>query len=232
MTASARPPSTPPSGETSPAPRGAASAPERRCIATGEVRPVAELVRFVVSPDGVVVPDIEGTLPGRGIWVTAEAGAVAQAAARGAFARAARSAVSVPEGLDALVRATLARRVLSLLGLAKKAGRLVAGHAKVADAAARPGISVLFLASDAGEEGRRNTVALAARTGAPVIAAFSAQELGLALGRPNVVHAALTAGGPGKPSGAQGDARAGGRLAGLVLNEVRRLRGFLEEVPR
>lgn len=215
-----------------PAARADRAAPERRCIATGEVRPTAELVRFVVSPDGVVVPDIEGTLPGRGIWVTAEAGAVRKAAARGGFARAAKAAVSVPEDLEAQVREGLARRVLSLLGLARKAGILLAGHAKVEDAAARRGLAALFLASDAGEEGRRNAATLAARTGAPVIAAFSAEELGLALGRPNVVHAALTAGGPGKPSGAHGNARAGGRLAGLVLGEVRRLRGFLEEAPR
>lgn len=208
------------------------SGPQRRCIVTGEVGPTAGLVRFVVGPGDTVVPDIAGRLPGRGLWVTASVRSVDEAVRRGLFARAARGRATAPEDLAAQVRDALARRVLELLGLARKAGVLVAGFAKVEAQAARGGIAVLFLASDAGEEGRRNAAALSARCDAPVIAAFSAEQLGLALGRPNVVHAALTAGGPGKPSGAQQSARAGGRLAGLVLDEVRRLRGFLEEVPR
>lgn len=215
--------------------RSEGKSPERRCIATGEVRPADELIRFVVGPEDQVVPDIEGNLPGRGMWVSASAPALRRAVEKGGFARAARRRVEVPGGADALedaVRAGLRRRVLALLGLARKAGLLVAGHAKVEAAVGAGPILALFVARDAGAEGWRNAAAFARRTGAPLVADFSAEELSLALGRPNVIHAALTAGGPGKPRGARGRAGAGGRLADLVLGEVRRLRGFLEEAPR
>ncbi len=105
--------------------------PERRCIVTGEVQPKAGLIRFVVSPEGVVVPDLAGKLPGRGIWVTADRAAIEKAAAKGLFARAARTGVTVPESLADLVEAGLARRVVDLISLARKAGLAVAGFEKV-----------------------------------------------------------------------------------------------------
>jgi len=213
--------------------------PERRCIVLGETGTPATLVRFAVSPDGVVVPDVEGKLPGRGIWVTATRAAVEQAVAKGLFARAAKANVSAPTDLADQVEAGLTRRVLALLGLARKAGQLMAGLAKVEDAASKTHVVALFLASDAGSEGQRNAGALAARTNAPVIAGFSAEQLGLALGRANVVHAALTANGAApvgqarqmsEPDGPAGELARnvppGDRLSGLIMGEVGRLQGF------
>lgn len=202
---------------------------ERRCIVTGEVRPAEALVRFVVGPDGQVVPDIAGRLPGRGLWVSAQADAIETAAKKGLFSRAARAKVAVPPDLAGQVRAALTARLLDLLGLAKKAGQVTAGLAKVEEASAKRHMLALFLAADAGAEGRRNAARLAEKAGIPVIEAFTAAQLGLALGRANVVHAALTAGG-GK-DGTRSARSDGGRLASLLLAEAGRLRGFLDGIP-
>ncbi|MEQ8746469.1 RNA-binding protein [Pyruvatibacter sp.] len=218
--------------------------PERKCIVTGEPGTPQTLVRFAVSPDGTVVPDIDGKLPGRGIWVSASRQAVDKAAQKGLFARAAKAKVKAAETLADQVEAGLKARILALLGLAKKAGQLYAGLTKVEEAVeqttARTHVAALFLASDAGNEGQRNGRSLAAKVEAPVIAVFSAEQLGLALGRANVVHAALTAGGPppkgGVPDRLPSDApdtvkgpraRTDDRLADLILGEVGRLQGFL-----
>lgn len=219
--------------------------PERRCIITGDTGTPATLVRFAIGPEGQVVPDIDGKLPGRGIWVTARRDAVEKAVAKGLFARAAKQNAKAPADLADQVEEGLRRRVLALLGLARKAGQLMAGLAKVEDTAAKSHVVALFLASDAGTEGQRNAGALSTRTGAPVVAAFSAEQLGLALGRPNVVHAALTAGGAARKGparqvsqpGAQerGNAVRGNasgapvsdKLSRLILDEVGRLQGFL-----
>ncbi|GGD22560.1 RNA-binding protein [Pyruvatibacter mobilis] len=219
--------------------------PERTCIATGETGTPASLIRFAIGPEGEVVADLEGKLPGRGIWVSARREAIEKAVAKGLFARAARRSVKAPADLADQVEAGLRRRVLALLGLARKAGQLMAGLAKVEDTAAKAHVVALFLASDAGAEGQRNAGALSARTNAPVVTAFSAEQLGLALGRPNVVHAALTAGGAARKGparqmsqpGAQERGNAEGGLASgapvrdklsrLILDEVGRLQGFL-----
>lgn len=218
---------------------GRKKTPERRCIVSGETGTTATLVRFAVGPEGQVVPDIEGKLPGRGIWVASDRASVEKAAAKGLFSRAAKQGVTAPADLADQVEAGLRRRVLALLGLARKAGQLMAGHAKVEDAALKAHVVALFLASDAGAEGVRNAGALSSRTGAPVVADFSAEQLGLALGRPNVVHAALTAGGAVPKGRARyvsateddgGDLARnvlpGDKLSGLIMCEVGRLQGF------
>ncbi|MEM6662503.1 MAG: DUF448 domain-containing protein, partial [Pseudomonadota bacterium] len=45
--------------------------PERRCIATGETGATDRLIRFVLAPEGGLVPDLAARLPGRGAWLTA-----------------------------------------------------------------------------------------------------------------------------------------------------------------
>ncbi|MBI1179065.1 MAG: RNA-binding protein [Alphaproteobacteria bacterium] len=166
---------------------------ERRCIVSGETSPQAGLVRFVVGPDDVIVPDIKGKLPGRGLWVSARRDMVEAACAKNAFARAARQRVSVPEGLPELIESQLAAGCLALLGLARKAGELVAGFEKVKAWLQQGAAVALVTASDAAEDGRRKLHGLAA--GVPEVDAFSAEQLSLALGRGNVVHAALREGG-------------------------------------
>jgi predicted RNA-binding protein YlxR (DUF448 family) len=166
---------------------------ERRCIVSGETAPQAGLVRFVVGPGDVIVPDIRGKLPGRGLWVSARRDMVEVACARNAFSRAARRKVSVPDGLPALIESQLVSGCLSLLGLARRAGELVAGFEKVKGWLQSGAASVLVTASDAAEDGRRKLRGLAA--GLPEVDLFTSDQLSLALGRGNVIHAALRNGG-------------------------------------
>jgi predicted RNA-binding protein YlxR (DUF448 family) len=167
--------------------------PERRCIATGAVGPKAGLIRFVVGPDGAVVPDLAGKLPGRGIWVTADRAALEKAASKGLFARAAKAPVKVPEGLAEAVEAGLARRVVDLLSMARKAGQAVAGYEKVRGWLDEGRAKVLIQASDGSERGRSKLRPPGGE--ATFIGVLRASELGLAFGREHVIHAALAAGG-------------------------------------
>lgn len=177
---------------------------DRTCIVTRQTAETDDLIRFVVGPDSSVVPDIKKTLPGRGCWVTADRLHIDKAAAKGHFARAFKKQVTVPPELGAMVDGLLARSVLGALGLARKAGAVALGAAKV-DGAVRSGKALLVIhAVEASEDGvrkitqaRRATVHL----GGPAIPAyklFSEAELGLALGGTNVIHAAVLAEDAGK----------------------------------
>lgn len=171
--------------------------PCRRCIVTGEVRPKAELLRFVVGPDGAVVPDIEGRLPGRGLWLSPGRDMVEAARVRNLFAKAARRKLDVPADLADRVDGLLVRRCLDLLGLARRAGRSVAGYEKVAAWVASGRAALLFQAADGAEGGRRKLRAQARKAdrSVPVIELFTAQELGRALGGDAWVHVAVAPGG-------------------------------------
>jgi hypothetical protein len=165
--------------------------PERRCIVTGETQPKRGLIRFVLSPEGVVVPDLSGRLPGRGMWVAADRAAI-EKAGRGQFARAAKAPVTVPPDLAAQVEQALARRVVDLVSLARKAGDAVAGFEKVKDWLALGRAKVLLQASDGSDRGKGK---LWTPQGGRWFGCLTASELGLAFGRDSVIHAALAAGG-------------------------------------
>ena len=166
--------------------------PERRCIVTGEVQPRRGLIRFVVGPDGLIVPDLAEKLPGRGIWVAADRAAIEKAAAKGLFARAARTQVKVPDGLADLVEAGVARRVVELIGLARKSGKAVAGFEKVKGWLAEGRAKVLLQASDGSERGKGK---LWTPEGGRWFGCLTASELGLSFGRDHVIHSALALGG-------------------------------------
>ncbi|MCB2094313.1 MAG: RNA-binding protein [Rhodobacteraceae bacterium] len=166
--------------------------PERRCIVTGDVQPKAGLIRFVVSPDGQVFPDLAGKLPGRGIWVTADRDTIGKAAAKGLFSRAARTPVTVPDDLPGLVETALARRVVDLVSLARKSGHAVAGFEKVKGWLAEGKAKVLLQASDGSQRGKGK---LWTPEGGRWFGCLTASELGMAFGRDSVVHGALAAGG-------------------------------------
>jgi predicted RNA-binding protein YlxR (DUF448 family)/ribosomal protein L30E len=183
--------------------------PLRRCIATGAVRPKDELLRFVVAPDGRIVPDVAGRLPGRGLWLAAHRDIVAAAVAKRLFGRAARASVTVPGDLADQVEELLRRRCCDLIGLARRAGQAVAGFEKVRSALREGKVAVLIAASDGGESGRDKV--RAAGPGLPVVEALTAEELGAAFGREHVVHAAL----------------APGRLARELIGGAARLAGYL-----
>lgn len=166
--------------------------PERRCIVTGESSPKAGLIRFVVGPDGAVVPDVMAKLPGRGIYVSASRMAIDKAAAKGLFSRAAKKPVTAPPGLSAEVERQLARRVVDLVSMARKAGLAVAGFEKVKDWLAAGRAKVLLQASDGSVRGKSK---LWTPEGGRFFGSLTGAELGLAFGRESVIHAALAAGG-------------------------------------
>jgi hypothetical protein len=186
----------------------AAEIPERRCIASGDVLGTDKLVRFVVDPGGIVVPDLTGALPGRGLWVRADADHVAQAVAKRLFARAAKGTANADETLTSQVEAGLAKRCGDLLGLARRAGQVVTGFENVRSAVASGRAAVLVAASDGAPGGSDKLRGMARAP--PLAQSLTVGELSLALGRGNVVHAALDPGG----------------LAQRFLTENARLQGF------
>lgn len=177
------------------------SGPLRTCIVTRAQLSPDHLIRFVPDPDGTITPDLARKLPGRGVWVTCRADVLAQALARKAFVKALKRQVKVPDDLGAQVERLLLARVVSALAIANKAGLVVTGFSKVDAELARGGVAVLLHASEAATDGAakldRKLLAIAADIGREVrvIRQLTIAELDLALGRENVVHAALRAGG-------------------------------------
>jgi uncharacterized protein len=191
-------------------PRTDRSATMRMCAVSREVRPVDELIRFVLSPDGAVVPDLKRKLPGRGLWVTATRSRVAEAVRRNQFSRGFKRDVRAAATLADDTENLLVRGVTEALAMAAKAGQLVSGFAKVEDALrtgeAKSRVLALIHASDGAPDGIRKLDALFRQRGGnpgestvfPIVTALTSEELDLALGRANVIHAALLAGPAGK----------------------------------
>lgn len=182
--------------------------PMRRCIVKGSSFPRDSLIRFVIGPDDVPVPDLKAELPGRGMWLSADPGSIKTASARNLFARAARRKVTVPDDLVERVEALLVRRLVEMLSLARRAGEAVTGFEKVHACLKSGHAAVLVEALDGAEDGRRKLAAVAGNT--PIVALLRADEIGAAFGRDRAVHAAMTPGG----------------LAERFVNESRRLSAF------
>ena len=186
---------------------------ERRDIVTGEVMPENRLVRFVADPDGEIVPDVAAKLPGRGIWVEASKAAIAKAVEKKLFARAAKAQVNATADLGARVEKALITRMLGDLGLARRSGRLVLGFDNVLRGLESPKPpKALIEALDGSRDGKRKLYAAAHRLelNCVVIETLSSAELGVALGRENVIHAAVQPGG----------------LADRLILDAERLSGF------
>lgn len=201
---------------TAPATHAEASR-ERRDIVSGQVMDEDRLIRFVAGPDGAVVPDLARKLPGRGLWVAADRASVEAAAKKNAFSRSAKAKLAVPADLAGQVEALLRRRVLEGLGLARRAGDLISGFEKVSAAVGAGRARWLIEASDGAADGRRKLLAAVRRSPSPpeILGAYTAEELGLALGLENVIHTAFLA----------------GRAAERWTLDVRRLSGFRPLLP-
>jgi predicted RNA-binding protein YlxR (DUF448 family) len=173
---------------------------ERFCAATGVVRPVADMIRFVVAPDGTVVPDLRRRLPGRGLWITATRKALGTALSRKAFARGFKRDIRVAQDFVASTERLLERAALDALAMAHKARMVKIGFAKTEAALERDRIVALLHASDAAPDGVRKLAGVLHRcmddqpNGVMIIDTFTSAQLDLALGRSNVIHAALLAG--------------------------------------
>ncbi|SFJ59938.1 RNA-binding protein [Celeribacter neptunius] len=184
---------------------------ERRCIVTREAEPRRGLIRFVIAPDGLVVPDLAEKLPGRGIWVAADRAALDEAVKKKLFAKAARAQVTVPDGFVDMIEAGLADRVVHLVSLARKAGDAVCGFEKVKSWLSEGRARVLLQASDGSERGKGK---LWTPEGGRWFGHLTSSELGLAFGRESVIHGAL----------------AGGGLSKRVVEEANRLMGVRETI--
>jgi predicted RNA-binding protein YlxR (DUF448 family) len=177
-----------------------AAGAERFCALTRELKPVAEMIRFVVGPAGDAVPDIKRKLPGRGIWVTATREAIAEAVKRNVFPRGFKRDLKVSRNLAGEVERLLAKAALDALAMAGKAGNVVAGAAKVEAALGQDAVRALIHAADGAEDGKRKLNSALQRNISvrpreiTLIEAFNGVDLDLALNRLNVVHAALLAG--------------------------------------
>jgi len=178
------------------------------CALSRQVLPEGELIRFVADPDGNVVPDLKARLPGRGMWLEARRPVIAEAQKRKVFARALKESVSVPEDLADQVAGLLRSQLLGRLGLAARARQAVTGFAKV-EAALKSGEALALLhAEEAAEDGKAKLAFAARRKDGPgkgpatgkeplLLPGFTSAELGLALGRPHVIHAAVLQGAAG-----------------------------------
>ena len=177
---------------------------ERTCIVTRQIRAPAEMLRFVVGPDESVVPDLKRNLPGRGVWVTAQKPIVAEAVKRQAFAKGfkakARASATLPDDIDRL----LEQSALQSLSICNKAGLVSTGAAKVEKAIASAPITAMVHATDGGPDGIRKIGQALTRAygeaavSVPRIILFASSQLDLALGRSNVIHAALKSGAASK----------------------------------
>ncbi len=191
---------------------------ERRCIVSGENDSGANLIRFALSSDGVVTPDVAAKLPGRGAWVRADRASIEQAGKKGAFARAFKTPVKVPDGMASTIESLLSRRCLDHLGLAQRAGAIAVGATQVNAAIRSKPAFLLIEAEDGAEEGREKLMSLhIGLWGRPpaAVGCFSAADLGVALGRERVIHACLLQ----------------ERLASVWAAEIGRLSGFRPIVP-
>jgi predicted RNA-binding protein YlxR (DUF448 family) len=171
----------------------------RSCIVSRETMPSEQLIRFVLDPEGRVVPDLRHRLPGRGVWVTARADMVALAEKKRLFSRGFKEEVKVEPDLAGRVEKLMEDSALQAVSFARKAGEIVTGFAKVETAIARDAVVGIVQAQEAGDDGRQKIdAALKRRFGragaVPVIRIFRSEQLDLALGRSNVIHAALLAG--------------------------------------
>ena len=187
-------------------PRTNRSATTRMCVVTRQVRPIGELIRFVVSPAGEVIADLKRKLPGRGLWISASQAAVADAVRRHQFSKGFKRDVRVSTSLADETGQLLVRSAIDALAMVAKAGQVVSGFAKVEDALLRRQAVVLLHAADGAADGIRKLDGIVKKTTSdsgetpeiPVLTALASAELDLALGRSNVIHAALLAGSASK----------------------------------
>ena len=175
---------------------------ERFCVVTRAVRPIEDMIRFVIAPNGGVVVDLKHNLPGRGVWMTATQSALTTAINTRAFARGFRREVRVGADFVAGIERLLENSVLDALAMARKAGSVAMGFAQVETALRREAVIALVHAAEAASDGvkkldsalRQNRQENRQLGAVAIVRILTAAQLDLALGRPNVIHAALLAG--------------------------------------
>jgi predicted RNA-binding protein YlxR (DUF448 family) len=182
------------------------SGPLRRCLVTRQQFAREAMLRFVVGPGAELVFDALATLPGRGLWLSADGNVVEQGIKRGVFARAAKTSVRIPTDLRSRIETTLRQRLTDLLGLARRSGNAISGFEKAREWLVSGKAGLIVQAADGSPEERARFIG---SKKIPVVTASSAEALGKLFGRDHTVHVAI----------------AGGRLARMIEVEAARLAG-------
>ena len=178
--------------------------PLRTCIVTRETLAPEQMIRFVRGPDGTVVPDLRSKLPGRGVWVTCSHKLLAEAIRKHMFGRGLKAEVRIPETLLGDVETLMHQNALQSLSIANKAGLVVSGQMKVEAALEKGNITALIQAIDGGSDGARKLLQVVHRLLGEAadriekVECFTSAQLDLALGRTNVIHAAIKRGAAGQ----------------------------------
>jgi len=170
---------------------------DRKCIVKRQTAERGDLLRFVLDPsDNLVVPDLKEKLPGRGVWVTCARKNVEDAVKNKLFARAFKGPCKVPDDLLVAIDTMLEDRALNSLSLAKKAGEVITGFDKLFQVMSRTELDVLLQASDGAEGGQKKMENKFAATfpEGKVIKLFTSEQMDMAFGNTNVIHAAITHG--------------------------------------
>ena len=171
---------------------------ERLCLATRTVRPVEHMIRFVIAPNGEAIADLKHNLPGRGVWVTATRNALDRAVKANAFARGFRRDVRVAGDVVADTERLLENAAVDALAVARKAGLIAIGFAQVETALKRDAVTALLHAAEAAPDGVKKLDSALRQSrqteSVRIVRILTTSQLDLALGRPNVIHAALLAG--------------------------------------
>ncbi len=179
----------------------AGDGPQRLCALTRVAFSKDDLIRFVRGPDGTLYPDPGAKLPGRGVWVTATAAKIAEAVKAKVFARSLKAEVKVPADLADKVGDLLERRALDALSIANKAGLVTTGFDKLDALVAKSPVAILLHAREASPDGAGKldrkyiAVSRANHRNHRIVTLFTVEQMSLAIGRSNVVHAALIQGG-------------------------------------
>lgn len=191
-------------------------------MSSGQVHLKSQMIRFVEAPDGQVVPDIAEKLPGRGVWVKADRSSLETAIKSGGFKRGFKANISVDDTLVDQTEQLLKRRVLSLMTMALKAGHIHMGFDQVKSASQAEPLAWRIEASNGAAGGRGKirvlTKAVSRELGfkeTPVLGCFTSAELGAALNREDIVHAAIKK----------------GRMAKNFDQAIGRLAGFCALIP-
>lgn len=178
-----------------------ASGTERMCAVSRQSLDPRLLIRFVLSPDGVVVPDLERRLPGRGVWIGCDRRLVEKAVKGNTFTKSLKTRAEASSDLAERVDGLMVKRLMGTLSLANKAGMAVSGFEKVSAALDKGPVAVVLHGAEASPDGRskidRKFKAIQGSRGltAPIVDVLSIDQMSLAIGRGSVVHAALTPGG-------------------------------------
>lgn len=182
---------------------------QRCCLVTREKGCPEELIRFVVSPDEMVVPDLTERLPGRGMWLQANQNVLHTAIQRRVFSKASQCQVKIPDNLLSMIIDGLKFRIKDSLGLARRAGQITYGFVKVREKISQNNVGLIIQASDGSEDEKLRLLSGAKKL--PVVSVFTGEELGKLFGRDYVVHAAIHT----------------GPFVNRIFNDNNRLAGFI-----